>query len=49
MSTKALDKVTPYEALTGHKPNLAVACKWGQKFWVHDLTNYKLNGRAREA
>ena len=24
-STKALDKATPYEALTGHKPNLMLA------------------------
>ena len=48
-STKALDKVIPYEALTRQKPNLAVACKWGQKVWVHDPTNSKLNGRAREA
>src|SRR5882724_5532757 len=49
MSTKALDKVTPYEALTRHKPNLAVAHEWGQKVWVHDPTNSKLDSRAREA
>jgi len=48
-STKALEKVTPYQALTRHKPDLARAHKWGQRVWVHDPTNSKLDGWAKEA
>ena len=47
--TRALDKSTPYQALTRRKPDLAATHEWGQKAWVHDLANSKLNGRAREA
>jgi len=49
MSTKALDKSTPYQALTGCKPDLTATREWGQKAWVHDPANSKLDGRAREA
>jgi len=48
-STKALEKVTPYEALTRHKSDLAIAHEWGQRVWVHNPTNSKLSGRAKEA
>ena len=43
-STCALDNMTPYEALTGHKPNLSNLHEWGTKVWVHDATNSKLEG-----
>jgi len=48
-STKSLDKSTPYQALTGCKLDLAATREWGQKAWVHDPANSKLDGRAREA
>jgi len=47
--TKALDKSTPYQALTGLKPDLAATREWGQKAWVHNPANSKLDGRASEA
>jgi len=47
--TKVLDKVTPYKALTRHKPDLMIAHEWGHRVWVHDPTNSKLDGRAKEA
>ena len=31
------------------KPNLTETCEWGQKVWVHDGTNSKLDGRAKVA
>src|SRR5882724_8587078 len=47
-STKGLDQGTPYEALTGSKPDLAHLHEWGQKIWVHDGASSKLDGRANE-
>jgi len=44
-STCALDNMTPYEALTGNKPNLLNLHEWGTKVWVHNATNSKLEGR----
>jgi hypothetical protein len=46
-STRALDNMTPYEALTGNKPNLSHLHEWGSKVWVHDSTNGKLEGRSK--
>lgn len=40
-STRTLDHMTPYEALTGNKPNLSNLHEWGTKVWVHDDTNSK--------
>src|SRR5882724_8760974 len=48
-STKGLEKGTPYEALTNVKPDLAHTHEWGQKVWVHNGANSKLDGRAKEA
>ena len=45
-STCALNNMTPYKALTGHKPNLSNLHEWGTKVWVHDATNSKLEGRS---
>jgi transposase InsO family protein len=45
-STRALNNMTPYEALTGSKPNLSNLHEWGTKVWVHDDTNSKLEGRS---
>jgi hypothetical protein len=47
-STKALENKTPYEALTGSKPDLSNLKEWGTKIWVHDNTGSKLDGRAKE-
>ncbi|KAJ3489198.1 hypothetical protein NLJ89_g11551 [Agrocybe chaxingu] len=46
-STRALDNMTPYEALTGKKPDLANLPEWGCKVWVHDAGNGKLEGRSK--
>jgi len=40
--TKALGNVTPFEKLTGRKPNIAGVPKWGQCVWVHTNANNKL-------
>jgi len=40
--TKALGNVTPFEKLTGRKPNIAGVPKWGQHVWVHTNANNKL-------
>src|SRR5882724_1996748 len=47
-STKGLEQGTPYEALTGNKPDLAHLHEWGQKVWVHDGASSKLNRWAKE-
>ena len=48
MSMKGLEQGTPYEALTGNKPDLAHLHEWGQKVWVHNGASSKLDGRAKE-
>ena len=48
MSTKALVNTTPFEALTGTKPDLSELHEWGQKVSVHDPANSKLGGRAKD-
>jgi hypothetical protein len=47
-STKALQGLTPYEALTGNKPDLTDLRIWGCQVWVHDSTGSKLDSRAKE-
>jgi hypothetical protein len=44
--TKALGNVTPFERLTGRKPNLAGVPEWGQQVWVHTAGNPKLDPQA---
>jgi len=46
-STCALKNLTPFEALTGMKPNLSNLPEWGTKVWVHDDGNSKLEGRSK--
>ena len=46
-STRALKNLTPFEALTGKKPNLSILPEWGTKVWVHDDGNSKLEGRSK--
>ena len=46
-STRALENETPYEMLTGKKPNLANLHEFGTKVWVHDDSGSKLDGRSR--
>jgi len=48
-STKAVPSgKTPYELVTGKKPNLSELREWGCPIWVHDSTGSKLDGRAKE-
>ena len=46
-STRALDDKTPYEMLTGMKPNVSNLHEFGTKVWVHDNSGSKLDGRSR--
>jgi len=46
-STRALKNLTPFEALTGKKPDLSNLPEWGMKVWVHDDGNSKLEGRSK--
>ena len=47
MSTRAIGKATtPFEQLTGCKPNLAGVLEWGQRVWVHNSSGSKLDARA---
>ena len=39
---------TPYELVTGKKPNLLELRKWGCLVWVHDKTGSKLDGHTKE-
>jgi len=41
--TWALGNVTPFEKLTGKKPNIAGVPEWGQHVWVHTAANSKLD------
>src|SRR6266566_2490507 len=42
-TTHALGSMTPYERLTGQKPNLAGVPEWGQRVWVHSNLGSKLD------
>src|SRR5271168_1899707 len=44
--TRVLENMTPYEALTGSKPDLSCLPEWGAKVWVHDREKGKLDGRS---
>src|ERR1700742_4070392 len=48
-STRALENKTPFEVLTGNRPNLGGVPIWGTRVWVHDGSGSKLDGRAVEA
>ena len=48
MSTKALDGMTPFEALTGNKPDLRGFREWGYRVWVRNEKTVKLGGRVDE-
>ncbi|KDQ50305.1 hypothetical protein JAAARDRAFT_142187 [Jaapia argillacea MUCL 33604] len=45
---KALDGVTPLEALFREKLDLSKLAVWGCQAWVHDSTRSKLDGCAKE-
>jgi len=45
--TRSLKDSTPFETLTGSKPNLSNMHPWGAKVWVHDTGGTKLDGRAK--
>ena len=44
MSTKALDGMTPFEALTGNKLDLRGFREWGYRVWVRNEKTVKLGG-----
>jgi len=46
--TRALKDTTPFEVLTGSKPDLSNTHQWGCHVWVHDTDGTKLDGRAKE-
>jgi hypothetical protein len=49
-STWVIGKATtPFEWLTGCKPNLAGVPEWGQHVWVHNSSGSKLDARASVA
>lgn len=48
-STKAVDGMTPYEAVYGQKPDLRGVREWGEMVWVQVKGGSKLGGRVREA
>ena len=45
--TRALNGKTPYEALYKCKPNLRKLPEFGQRVWVHDTDESKLDGRGK--
>jgi len=44
---RTLNNLTPFEVLTGKKPNLSNLPEWGTKVWVHDDGNTKLEGQLK--
>jgi hypothetical protein len=46
--TKSSPGGTPYEILTGKKPDLSDLHPWGTRVFVHDTSGSKLEGRAKE-
>jgi len=46
--TKAVDGMTPYEAVFGRKPDLRNVREWGEKVWVRTEGGNKLGGCIRE-
>jgi len=48
-TTKAVEGMTPYEAVFGKKPNLGDLREWGEKVYVRlEKKGLKLGGRVRE-
>jgi hypothetical protein len=47
--TRVLGNVTPFEKLTGNKPNISGVPEWGQRVWVHTAANSKLDAHAATA
>jgi hypothetical protein len=47
--TKKTAPISPYEGLTGNKPNLRRAQPFGRKVWVRVLDGSKLDPRGMEA
>ena len=45
--TRTLGDTTPYEILTGKKPDLSNVHPWGCKVRVHDTSGSKLDGRSK--
>jgi transposase InsO family protein len=45
--TRTLGDTTPFEILTGRKPDLSKIHPWGCKVRVHDTSGSKLDGRSR--
>jgi len=45
---KAVDRMTPYEAVFGRKPDLQNVPKWGEKVWVRIEGGNKLGGCIHE-
>ncbi|KJA26565.1 hypothetical protein HYPSUDRAFT_116541, partial [Hypholoma sublateritium FD-334 SS-4] len=46
--TRSLKDTTPFEMLTGSKPDLSNIHPWGCKVSVHDTAGGKLDGRSKE-
>jgi hypothetical protein len=47
--TRVLGNTTPFEKLTGNKPNISGVPEWGQRVWVHTVANSKLGACAATA
>jgi len=45
-ATRALDGLTPHQALFGRAPDLSGLQRWGATVWVHDADGSKLDARA---
>jgi hypothetical protein len=48
MTTWALDNMTPWEAITGRKPDLSAVREWGERCWVRLKKQDTLGGRVRK-
>jgi len=48
MMTKAVNSMTPYEAVFGRKPDLQNMHEWGKKVWMQIEGGDKLGGHVRE-
>jgi hypothetical protein len=46
--TQSLNNTTPFELLTGAKPDMSNMHVWGSRVWVHDTNGTKLDGRVKE-
>jgi len=45
--TQVLDDTTPYQIMTGRKPDLSDLHPWGCCIHVHDTSGCKLDGRSK--